>query len=66
MDLPLFVRMDAGNDAAENLNACLAQNVDFIVKCNLHRESPEEWLMIAKQGGLSVKNGKAKGYTSVS
>ncbi|CAG7636420.1 hypothetical protein PAESOLCIP111_03749 [Paenibacillus solanacearum] len=47
-DKPLLVRMDAGNDALVNLNVCLEQNVDFIVKRNLRRESPEEWLLIAQ------------------
>ncbi|MDT3425279.1 hypothetical protein J2Z22_000795 [Paenibacillus forsythiae] len=49
---PLLVRMDAGNDALENLNVCLNENVDFIVKRNLRRESPEESLMIARQDGM--------------
>ncbi len=59
-DLPLLVRMDAGNDALENLNVCLNEEVDFIVKRNLRRESPEEWLMIAKQDGMCCEEREGK------
>ncbi|WP_240422202.1 IS1380 family transposase, partial [Paenibacillus periandrae] len=59
-DLPLLVRMDAGNDAMENLNLCLDENVDFIVKRNLRREAPEEWLMIARQDGMCCEEREGK------
>ncbi|MEK5258676.1 hypothetical protein MKY75_05500 [Paenibacillus sp. FSL L8-0663] len=52
--------MDAGNDDAENLNVYLTPNVDFIVKRNLRRESPEEWLMIARQDGLCCEEREGK------
>jgi hypothetical protein len=57
---PLLVRMDAGNDALENLNVCLNENVDFIVKRNLRRESLEEWLMIAKQDAMCCEEREGK------
>lgn len=52
--------MDASNDALVNVNACLEQGADFIIKRNLRRESPEEWLMIAQQNGMCCeeRNGK--------
>lgn len=59
-DSPLLVRMDAGNDALENLNVCLNENVDFIVKRNLRRESSEEWLMIARQDGMCCEDREGK------
>ena len=59
-DLPLLIRMDAGNDAVENLNVCLDENVDFIIKRNLRRESPDEWLSIAKQDGMCCEERDGK------
>ncbi|USG65756.1 transposase [Brevibacillus ruminantium] len=57
---PLLVRMDAGNDAIENLNVCLDAKVDFIIKRNLRRESPESWLAIAKQDGMCCEEREGK------
>lgn len=57
---PLLVRMDAGNDAIENLNVCLDAEVDFIIKRNLRRESPESWLAIAKQDGMCCEERDGK------
>lgn len=59
-NLPLLVRMDAGNDALENLNVCLNEEVDFIIKRNLRRESPEEWLMIARKDGMCCEEREGK------
>ncbi|WP_158000471.1 transposase [Paenibacillus dendritiformis] len=60
-DLPLLVRMDAGNDALENLNVfCLSEEVDFIIKRNLRRESPEEWLKIARKDGMCYEEREGK------
>ncbi|GGK19612.1 hypothetical protein GCM10010965_10820 [Caldalkalibacillus thermarum] len=38
---PLLLRMDAGNDALNNLAVCQEEGVHFIIKRNLRRESPE-------------------------
>lgn len=59
-DLPLLVRMDAGNDALEKLNVCLSEEVDFIIKRNLRRESPEEWLKIARKDGMCYEEREGK------
>jgi hypothetical protein len=59
-DQALLVRMDAGNDALVNLNVCLEHGVDFIVKRNLRKESPEEWLMIARQDGMCCEERAGK------
>lgn len=40
-DTPLLLRMDSGNDAADNINYCLDNNVDFLIKRNPRKESPE-------------------------
>ena len=50
-DRKLLVRMDAGNDAAENLELFRRKKVDFIVKRNLRRESQKEWLLDAQAFG---------------
>ncbi|MCB7130225.1 MAG: IS1380 family transposase, partial [Candidatus Brocadiales bacterium] len=47
---PLLVRLDAGNDAGDNLSILLAaEGVDFVIKRNLRKESKETWLERAKQ-----------------
>ena len=38
-----LVRMDAGNDAAENIGVCQDNHVDFLIKRNLRQEKPEDW-----------------------
>jgi hypothetical protein len=48
----LLVRMDAGNDDAENLRRLRKmQRVDWIIKRNLRRESEAEWLEVAQAHG---------------
>jgi hypothetical protein len=41
---PLLIRMDSGNDAAENMGILLEDGSWFIVKRNLRKESKEDWL----------------------
>lgn len=48
---PLLVRMDAGNDSAENVNLYPDEGIDFIVKRNPRQESKEDWLAYAKKHG---------------
>jgi len=38
-----LVRMDAGNDAAENIGVCQDNHVDYLVKRNLRQEKAEGW-----------------------
>ena len=46
----LLIRMDSGNDAAENLGILIEDGSGFIVKRNLRRgESKQEWLDKAKE-----------------
>ena len=43
-DKPLLIRMDSGNDAAENLGILIEDGSWFIVKRNPRKESKEGWL----------------------
>ena len=48
-DKPLLIRLDSGNDAAENIGICMEEcyrgnRVHFIIKRNLRKELPEDWL----------------------
>jgi hypothetical protein len=51
--LPLLVRMDSGNDSIENI--MMFENsqtkTDYIIKRNLRKEKPEEWLKTAQKHG---------------
>ena len=48
-DKPLLIRMDAGNDAAENLGILLDDGDWFIIKRNIRQESKEDWLNSVKE-----------------
>ncbi|MFD2880648.1 hypothetical protein ACFTAO_39445 [Paenibacillus rhizoplanae] len=65
-DLPLLVRLDAGNDALENLNVCLNEKGGFYRQA---QSSPgiARGMADDRQGGgtgCAVKNGKANGCIS--
>jgi hypothetical protein len=47
-DAPLLVRLDAGNDASDNIGILLEDGDCFIIKRNPRRESKEGWLADAK------------------
>ena len=42
-DSPLLVRLDSGNDAAENIGIMLEHGSYFVIKRNLRKEDKEEW-----------------------
>lgn len=48
---PLLVRMDAGNDALDNLELLRKEKVDYIIKRNLRKEKLEDWLIEAQAFG---------------
>lgn len=48
-DKPLLIRLDSGNDAAENLGILIEDGSYFIVKRNPRSESKENWLDNVKQ-----------------
>lgn len=59
-DTPLLLRMDGGNDAADNINYCLNHGIDFLIKHNPRKESPEKWLDYAKREGRSTEERPGK------
>jgi hypothetical protein len=50
-DKPFIVRLDSGNDDAENVKIFRKEKVDYIIKKNIRRESVEEWLLEARAFG---------------
>ena len=53
-DAPLLVRLDSGNDSAENIGILLEMGCYFIIKRNLRRESREDWVSMAKENSRNV------------
>jgi Transposase DDE domain group 1 len=49
--LPLLMRLDSGHDAWENRIFCIEQDIDFIIKWNPRKESPEQWRRVAEAAG---------------
>jgi len=49
----MLVRLDSGNDSAKNIKICIDEQLDFIIKRNLRKESKEQWLDIAKTHGAA-------------
>jgi hypothetical protein len=56
----LLVRLDAGNDSQDNIKECLKAKVDWIIKRNLRKESPEAWLVLAKHVGTAYSPRRGK------
>jgi hypothetical protein len=58
----ILVRMDSGNDAAENIRIFNEWGVSFIIKRNLRRENKQTWLDIAKAQGkqINLYDGKTR------
>ena len=42
-DQPLLVRLDSGNDAAENVGILLEYGAYYVIKRNLRKENKDEW-----------------------
>lgn len=53
-DQKLLVRLDSGNDSADNVAVCKMHNVDFIIKRNLRKEDPQAWLRLAMEKGTPI------------
>lgn len=53
-DEPLLIRLDSGNDAAENIGILLESGCYFIIKRNLRRESKDSWFDMAKSNSKNV------------
>lgn len=56
----MLVRMDSGNDSLENINVCMDNEVEWIIKRNLRKESKKEWLELAKEVGKEHHSRKGK------
>jgi hypothetical protein len=48
-DATFLVRIDSGNDSLGNIKVCREEKAHYIIKRNLRRETPEEWLEIARE-----------------
>jgi hypothetical protein len=59
-DQKLLLRLDSGNDSADNIAVCSEQKVDFIIKRNLRKEDPNAWLKLAMQTGTQVASRPGK------
>ena len=59
---PLLLRLDAGNDSADNIRVCRAldTSADFIIKHNLRQEKPETWLLLAQDNGICCEQRPGK------
>jgi len=56
-EVPLLVRMDSGNDAAENIGILIEAGASYIVKRNPRRgETPEGWLDSVKDTCQDIRN----------
>lgn len=59
-DQSILVRLDSGNDSKDNLSICQAENVDLIIKRNLRKEDPKDWLDLAMETGVKREPRKGK------
>lgn len=55
-DEPLLIRLDSGNDAAENIGILVESGCYFIIKRNLRKESKEDWLKMAQENSLDTES----------
>ena len=54
-DEPLLIRLDSGNDAAENIGILVEAGCYFVIKRNLRRESKEDWLQMAQEYSQDIE-----------
>ena len=59
-DARFLVRLDSGNDSTDTLDICAERGADFLIKRNLRREKPEDWLARAKKEGTAIKEREGK------
>lgn len=53
---PLLIRLDSGNDSAENIGILLEMGCYFIIKRNLRRESQDDWHAMAKENAQNISS----------
>jgi len=63
-DEPILVRLDSGNDSKDNIRVFNKNEIFFIIKRNLRKESLEGWLQLAKKEGTcqQMRCGKTRWY----
>jgi len=57
-DQPVLMRLDSGNDSQENFPA--DENIHFIIKRNLRRESLQSWLELAQKADGAITRSSHK------
>ncbi len=50
----ILLRLDSGNDSKDNIDICEQHDIDFIIKRNPRRESPQSWLELAQAVGEEI------------
>lgn len=52
----IVVRLASGNDASTNLDVCCAHaQVSYVITRNPRKESPLDWLRLAKEEGTAYR-----------
>lgn len=61
-DQPILLRLDSGNDSMDNIECCINNGVWFIIKRNLRKTNPNDWLKFARENGESIacREGKSQ------
>jgi hypothetical protein len=57
---PVLLRLDSGNDSRDNFPDVERDQVHFIIKRNLRRESPLAWLDLAQRCAEQISSGPGK------
>ena len=58
--VPVLLRLDSRNDSRDNFPDIERDNVNFIIKRNLRRESPLAWFDLAKRCGEKIPSREGK------
>lgn len=56
----VLLRMDSGNDAAENVRICRDEGIHYLIKRNLRKEKLENWLETASIYGVAHESRPGK------
>lgn len=59
-DQPILMRLDSGNDSKDNFPGKPYENVHFIIKRNLRKESVKAWVDLAKETGKKCYSRQGK------
>ncbi len=56
----ILLRMDSGFDSIDNIKVCLKKGTEYIIKRNIRKEKPEEWLSMAERKGMCFEERPGK------